>query len=296
MRIKGGSILIATGVTAGSLSPIAANTNCTLEINGELIETAGSSAKAREFIPGLYDWSMTSNSMLTAFAASGNHVTLTSKLIAGTKVRVAFQCALDSTHNETYTGWAYIQTATLAAPVKNSATYDVVLKGTGELEIVQTQPIVITQARAKYIEYDTDSAIPDDDGNAVVISNGGTKTFDAFNIIFAKSYYDGRRWKQKYFTGFNILPEIVATVSAVEAQADILSVDVKITDTDNNVVLYTGSAEQVRKDEEDQWCVDTDQNLVWYNADIDVVIKYAILGQVYTLTNKIKQTASSTPA
>ena len=283
-----------TGVTAGSLTTVAANRSCTLNIYSELIETAGNSAKAREYMAGLYDWGLTSTSMLTAFASSRNHVSLTSKLMAGTKVRVAFQCLGDSNHIETYAGWALITNATLNGSVKNSATYDVALKGTGELEIIQSQPIVIQIARLKYRMYDQDDPIEDNTGASIILDNSGTAQAESFSFTRVETF-GTRPPRRTYYTAFNVVLEITATVGGAAVDVDVLAIAARIVDTDTNEELYRGNAEQIIKEDKEEWSVDTAENFVYHNMSLEVTATYSVMGQQYQLTNTITLDASTTP-
>ena len=128
--IKGHNMILALG---GNV--IAASRECSLNIDREMIEIAGSTADAREYIPGRYGFTL-SASGLYAINSDGSMSSqaLTSMLFEGTKVAVVFQASTDgSVVVETYEGKAYVQNITLSGSYNERSTYSVQMQGTGAL-------------------------------------------------------------------------------------------------------------------------------------------------------------------
>lgn len=114
-----------TGESAASLTSVAASRDCTLTINNELIEKAATAdGTVREYLAGLYDWSMS----VSGLYALGEHVSLIGYLLDGTLLNVGFVIG-----SETLTGTAYVESIEVNGPLRGKATYNVTLRGSGAL-------------------------------------------------------------------------------------------------------------------------------------------------------------------
>lgn len=126
-KLNGFDVLVMTGESAASLTAVATSRECSVSINKELIEKAATSdGSVREYLAGLYDWSMS----VSGLYAVGAHVSLVSYLIAGTLLHVGF-----SLGNETLTGTAYIESFEANGPLRGKTTYNVTLRGSGALTV-----------------------------------------------------------------------------------------------------------------------------------------------------------------
>lgn len=126
-KINGHDVLIAVGETANTLETVAASRDCSLNINSEMVEVAsGTDGTVREYLAGRYDWTM----QVEGLYALGDHAGLVDYLQDGTLLHVG--CYIG---NEPVTGRAYVETMEVAGAVKGKATYNVTLRGSGELNL-----------------------------------------------------------------------------------------------------------------------------------------------------------------
>ena len=127
MKVKGKDVLVWLN---GAV--IACSTNCALEIDCEMREIAGKmSARAREFIPGKYSWSISVDALVAAENAQFANVV--SLLKNGTKVSVSFAVANEGLPFEGFSGSAFVSSAGENAPLDSFESLKISFQGTGEL-------------------------------------------------------------------------------------------------------------------------------------------------------------------
>lgn len=126
IKLNGHDVLIMTGETA-TLTEVAAQRDCTVNIDSEMIEKASATdGTVMEYLAGRYGWTMQVNGLY----ALGDHAGLVDYLQDGTLLHVG--CYIG---NEPVTGRAYVETMEVAGAVKGKATYNVTLRGSGELNL-----------------------------------------------------------------------------------------------------------------------------------------------------------------
>lgn len=127
IKLNGHDVLIMVGETAGTMTEVAAQRDCTINIDSEMIEKAsGTDGSAREYLAGLYGWTMQVNGLY----ALGDHANLVDYLQNGVLLHVG--CYIG---NEPMTGRAYVETMDVAGAVKGKATYNITLRGSGEFNL-----------------------------------------------------------------------------------------------------------------------------------------------------------------
>lgn len=127
IKLNGHDVLIMVGETAGTMTEVAAQRDCTINIDSEMIEKAsGTDGAAREYLAGLYGWTMQVNGLY----ALGEHADLVDHLQNGVLLHVG--CYIG---NEPMTGRAYVETMDVAGAVKGKVTYNVTLRGSGDFNL-----------------------------------------------------------------------------------------------------------------------------------------------------------------
>lgn len=127
IKLNGHDVLIMVGETAGTMTEVAAQRDCTINIDSEMIEKAsGTDGSAREYLAGLYGWTMQVNGLY----ALGDHADLVDYLQNGVLLHVG--CYIG---NEPMTGRAYVETMDVAGAVKGKVTYNITLRGSGEFNL-----------------------------------------------------------------------------------------------------------------------------------------------------------------
>jgi len=130
-KINGHDVLVMTGATAGTLTEVAASKDCALNINNQLVEKAsGTNGTVREYLAGLYGWTI----QVSGLYALGAHVSLVGHLLAGTLLHVGFYIG-----DEQLTGTAFIESMEVGGPLRGKATYNVTLRGSGALTVVEEE-------------------------------------------------------------------------------------------------------------------------------------------------------------
>ena len=130
-KLNGHDVLICVGTTAGTLEEVAAQRDCSLSINNQLIEKAsGTDGTVREYLAGLYGWTM----QVSGLYELGAHASLVGHLLAGTLLYVGFMLG-----DEQLTGTAYIESMEVGGPLRGKTTYNVTLRGSGALTVVEDE-------------------------------------------------------------------------------------------------------------------------------------------------------------
>ena len=128
-KINGHDVLVMTGATAGTLTEVAASKDCALNIDNQLTEKAsGTDGTVREYLAGRYGWTI----QVSGLYALGAHVSLVGHLLAGTLLHVGFYIG-----DEQLTGTAFIENMEVGGPLRGKATYNVALRGSGALTVVE---------------------------------------------------------------------------------------------------------------------------------------------------------------
>lgn len=114
----------------GSTTPIAKSVDCQMQMNNSVKEVSGSTqAKAREFVPGQYDWTLSTSGL---YASGGSMVDLAELLKRGTTVAIQYETTAGG-DIDIYSGYAIVTNISFAGSVRNKATYQIQLQGSGEL-------------------------------------------------------------------------------------------------------------------------------------------------------------------
>lgn len=130
-KINGHDVLIAVGETAGELNVVAASRDCSLNINSEMVEVAsGTDGTVREYLAGRYDWTMNVEGLYTV----GFNAGILAWFLMGTLLNVAFTVGED-----TLTGKVYVESVDVNGPLRGKVTYNVALRGTGALTVVEPE-------------------------------------------------------------------------------------------------------------------------------------------------------------
>lgn len=130
-KLNGHDVLICTGTTAGTLTEVAAQKDCSVSINNQLVEKAsGTDGTVREYLAGLYGWTI----QVSGLYALNAHTSLVGHLLAGTLLYVGFMLG-----DEQLTGTAYIEAMEVGGPLMGKATYNVTLRGSGALTVVEDE-------------------------------------------------------------------------------------------------------------------------------------------------------------
>ena len=113
------------------MTEVAAQRECTLNIDNQLVEKAsGTDGTAREYLAGLYGWTIQVNGLYALNAHAG----LMGHLLAGTLLYVGFMLG-----DEQLTGTAYIENMEVGGPLRGKATYNITLRGSGALAVVEEE-------------------------------------------------------------------------------------------------------------------------------------------------------------
>lgn len=129
-KVDGWAMISWRGSALSRDSLIGGTTSHTLSISRDMIEI-GSADGARNYLPGLSDWSLNVERM-TLMNDQGVSVTdEISDLKVGNVIGICTLIGLDY-----YAGYAEIESVEVSAPLKGKATAHLSLKGTGALSIV----------------------------------------------------------------------------------------------------------------------------------------------------------------
>ena len=130
-KLNGHDVLICVGTSAGTMEEVASQRDCSLSVNNQLIEKAsGTDGTVREYLAGLYGWTIQVNGLYALNA----HTSLVGHLLAGTLLYVGFMLG-----DEQLTGTAYIEAMEVGGPLMGKATYNVTLRGSGALTVVEDE-------------------------------------------------------------------------------------------------------------------------------------------------------------
>ena len=99
-----------------------------------MVEIAGNHARAREYLPGLMDWSLEVERMVLHGAQGVSVLDEIGTLKQGQKVNVCIQIGLDY-----YEGDALIESVEVSGPLRGKATARVSMRGTGALLTVDVE-------------------------------------------------------------------------------------------------------------------------------------------------------------
>lgn len=116
---------------------VAFQKECTLSINRDMVEIAGTSPDAREYKPGRYSGSIIFSGLQTVDEEPGRHNTswLIDKLIEGTRVSVTYDCYdHELGQHETREAQGYVADIQLAGELNGTATYSCTIQLSGSIE------------------------------------------------------------------------------------------------------------------------------------------------------------------
>ena len=99
-----------------------------------MVEIAGNHERAREYLPGLMDWSLEVERMVLHGAQGVSVLDEIGTLKQGQKVNVCIQIGLDY-----YEGDALIESVDVSGPLRGKATARVSMRGTGALLTVELE-------------------------------------------------------------------------------------------------------------------------------------------------------------
>ena len=146
MALKGNrlSIFIDLG---GYNKPIGMAMDSTLRVNGDVIEKAAMSARAKAYKASRYGWRISCSALYCADPDASTYAQqlyVLTRLIKGMPMRVIYTEAIavdglleaDSNSSVTYSGEVIVYDYVVNAPVKGYANITIELQGTGELDII----------------------------------------------------------------------------------------------------------------------------------------------------------------
>ncbi len=131
---------------AGAYRPVGMAMDSSLAINGDVVEIASMSARAKAFAAGRYGWRISINALYCADPAAQTYAQqlhILTQLLRGSVVKIIYtECvpyngalsALSFPSIE-YSGEAIVTGFTINAPVQGFANISIELQGTGELEV-----------------------------------------------------------------------------------------------------------------------------------------------------------------
>lgn len=134
MKIDGWAMICWRGTALNRQALIGGTTSHQLRIGREMVEIAGSHERAREYLPGLMDWSLEVERMVLHGAQGVSVLDEIGTLKQGQKVNVCIQIGLDY-----YEGDALIESVDVSGPLRGKATARVSMRGTGALLTVELE-------------------------------------------------------------------------------------------------------------------------------------------------------------
>ncbi len=132
-KINGWAMYCWRGDATTQSGVIGATTNHTLSLNRDMIEKA-SSTTAREYLPGLIDWSLSTERLIVPDGTDVSVLTEIEDLKAGTEVGVCLLIGMDY-----YVGTAIIESITLNGPLRGKASASISMRGIGTLAVTQPE-------------------------------------------------------------------------------------------------------------------------------------------------------------
>lgn len=130
VKIDGWAMICWRGTALDRQGLIGGTTSHTLTINREMIEKASAtSSRAREYLPGLTDWSLQVERMVLVDDTDVSVTDEIGDLKAGTVINTCILIGLDY-----YVGSAIIESVSVNAPLRGKATAQISLRGTGALQ------------------------------------------------------------------------------------------------------------------------------------------------------------------
>ena len=133
--IKGQNIVLYATVD-GSDYPFACGRNCTLSVQQDMLEVTNyNSARAREFKPNFYQWTVDCDGLIGYDNAQVTYANIIQYLKNAEAISIKFSVDLGALGYDNYTGTAYITSVELSGNVKEIASYSVSLQGSGVLSV-----------------------------------------------------------------------------------------------------------------------------------------------------------------
>jgi hypothetical protein len=134
VKIDGWAMICWRGTALNRQALIGGTTSHQLRIGREMVEIAGTHERAREYLPGLMDWSLEVERMVLHVAQGVSVLDEIGTLKQGQKVNVCIQIGLDY-----YEGDALIESVEVSGPLRGKATARVSMRGTGALLTVELE-------------------------------------------------------------------------------------------------------------------------------------------------------------
>ena len=132
-RLKGKKLAVMQYAT-GVFRPIGLSTSCTIDIDTEMVEMAGSSSVFRTFRPGRHTVTIQCDRMMNDSYMGGDYNPWLNLQLHGTKVPFRIATVEDGTpYGSIWAGEAYVVRESVGAPVDGYATHNVTLQVTGEI-------------------------------------------------------------------------------------------------------------------------------------------------------------------
>lgn len=139
VKIDGWAMVCWEGTALNRGAMIGGTTNHRLSLGREMIEKAGTQARAREYLPGLTSWGLDIEKMVLMDSEGSDVWRYVEKLKTGMKLNVCVQVGLDY-----FEGDALIEQVSVSAPLRGKATARMTLRGTGALLTVDVENWVFT--------------------------------------------------------------------------------------------------------------------------------------------------------
>ncbi len=131
-KIDGWAMICWRGTALSRDGLIGGTTSHTMTLNREMIEKASSvNSRAREYIPGLSDWSLSVERMALMGDTDVSVTDEIADLKAGNVIGI---CTLIG--QDYYVGYAIIESIEVNAPLRGKATARIGLRGTGALSVI----------------------------------------------------------------------------------------------------------------------------------------------------------------
>ena len=234
MKQKGYNILLAIGEDTKHLKVVAYGTNCTLNVNKEMIEVAGTDqGQTREYIGGLSDWNLQADGLYAVDeeAPLQGSASLIALCLNAKEVYAQWQELNEArTHVvASHTGKVLLSSFTAGAPKDGRATYSFTAQGSGTLAVATTA----VTATATIDMWKTPDTM-DVEGNLIRMESDGEEvTFTTGTTDYEvekSSFLESLTWPNYY--GFGATIDVTATVGETEVNPSSVKLEAKFGDND----------------------------------------------------------------
>lgn len=136
--------------------PIGLSTSCSLDIDTEMVELAGTSSKFRSVKPGKHTVTLQCEALIESHPLVGGHLPWISRQINKAEIVYIFGIAQGGVPTGNFVqGKAYIAHVSTNGPAEGYATLSITLQGTGEVVITATPLPAMISETGETETYDT---------------------------------------------------------------------------------------------------------------------------------------------